>query len=564
MSFYALPFLVLVTIVSIPEAQTKSVKNCPLGHFVSGDTCRKCPPGTYQELAETKVTKCTPCPNNTYTPFHGVVSSTLCIPCPLDETSTKGSVRCTKCPKGEVGACGKCMRCPAGTIIDTSQCKCDPCTDKSYVSTEANKDGCTDCPWGFRANGDHSKCVIAKCKDGFNWNGYECIPCVYNRFRSGSMLLCEECPWGTYTNNLHGPNTECNKCEPGEYVTDLLPQTSMSKDIPKCKKCPEKSTTVGFSKPFCRKKGESCPPNTFEDAEGDCNLCDVNHRVDTKKKKCVPCEENSASPRGVRTKCVACLPGEMPDSYGLCTCSDRYSRQDGVCSLCPAGTYGLHGYCRPCEKGFVSKEGSDACTSCPEGTTTFDGRNKCEPIPSCQIGFIAGLLVQYFHNYWEETCISGTTGCPSIDHRVKKIGRRLFCVNQKGKVVCPPDQVFNGKNKCINCLEGEVLSMRKGKLVCKRCPTGSTSSSKVARKCTSCGEGYLKELGFRAKCVCDSGRFVNDKGNCERCPEGFVYNSSDRNTCIKCENGFTPMNQGSYCGCANPKVVNSEGKCISA
>lgn len=455
------------------------------------------------------------------------------------------------------------MRCPVGTSVNTYQCKCESCSSKSYVATKANTQVCTECPTGFRANGDHSKCVIAKCKDGLFWDGYECFPCSYNEFRSGSMLACEECPWGTYTNNFNGPNPKCFKCKPGQYATDLLPQTFMPEQVPYCEKCPDNSTTVGFSKPFCRKKGQPCPPNTLEDAEGDCILCDFNHRVDSKKKKCVACEGNSTSPRGVRTKCVPCLRGEVPNSYGKCECPDRYSRQDGVCALCPAGTYVQYNSCEPCEKGFVSKEDSDECTACPEGTTTFYGRNKCETIPGCPMGYIAGRLLEY-SPFGVDTCISGMTGCPSLKHRVKKMGENLLCVNAKGKVVCPRHQVFNGKNECLNCWEGAMLTKRKGKLVCKLCPAGSTSSSTIARKCTSCGDGYLKGSGYRGECICNWGRFVNDKGDCERCPKGYATDGDYMNTCIKCENGFSSMFNRRSCGCAGTKVVNSEGKCVSA
>lgn len=563
----AIPLLVLVTIVSLTAAGTKTPKKCTFGEYVSGNTCQKCPPGTYQDKPQTKAKRCIKCPYNTYTPFHGVVSHLLCLPCPRDRTSPEGAARCRKCSKGSVGICDSsatgCIFCPPGTTVTpvTYQCICKSCKENS-VTTKANEEYCTECPPGFRPNSDHSECVPANCEDGLDWDGFACTPCTYNKFRRGNMPWCEECPWGTYTNNMEGPNPKCFKCKPGEYVTDMLPQTSTPENFPHCEKCPKNSKTAGFSKHFCRKRGKPCPDNTVEDAEGDCIVCDYNHRVDTKKKKCVPCEEKSTSPRGIRTKCIPCGPGEVPSSFGECECREGYARKGGVCTICPAGEHTRYAECERCEEGYVSEEGSSECTACPEGSSTFEGRNKCEPIPDCPTGYIEGRGLWYTQFGENEPCISGTTGCPSIAHQVTKIGDKLFCVDEKGKVVCPQRQVFNGKDECIECWEGGMLLMQKGKLVCKSCPIGSTSFSSKARKCTPCGEGFLKSRNYRGQCVCNWGRFVNDDQDCVRCTKGYANDIVGLNTCFKCENGFTPSKHHRSCACASPKEVNSEGKCV--
>lgn len=122
--------------------------------------------------------------------------------------------------------------------------------------------------------------------------------------------------------------------------------------------------------------------------------------------------------------------------------------------------------------------------------------------------------------------------CPSLEHRVRKTPGKLFCVNQKGNFRCSHDQVFNGKDECLNCWEAVMISKPKVELVCKLCPTCSTSSAKLARKSTSCGDGYPKETDFRGEHICNWGRLVNDEGDWERCRKGYTTDVVDINTCI--------------------------------
>ena len=68
-------------------------------------------------------------------------------------------------------------------------------------------------------------------------------------------------------------------------------------------------------KTLCYKSGSSpekrCPVNAFLDADGDCQVCAKNHRVDVKTKRCVPCPKNAISEGGLSTTCRKCPGGQV-------------------------------------------------------------------------------------------------------------------------------------------------------------------------------------------------------------------------------------------------------------
>lgn len=250
------------------------------------------------------------------------------------------------------------------------------------------------------------------------------------------MMACKRYPRGYQSNFGHGRLMKCVLSPPDKFTTDLLPQTLSYEENSYCASGRGRSTTIGFSKPICRIPGAPCPVNTFEDSEGDCNICSPNYRVDARQKTCVLCESGIASMGGSLTKCVPCSVGEVPISSGVCGCPPGSVRSEGVCTPCPEGTWLYFSSCRDCRDNFLSKEGSTKCSPCPDGTFTALGSgNKCEGIPRCPEGYVPGRLVPTA-DFPEEPCVSSKTGCPP-GHVMTLMGKKCFVPERMGKLLVP-------------------------------------------------------------------------------------------------------------------------------
>lgn len=548
--------LALNLLLSTASAQM----TCDTGEFLSGEFCKPCPKGTFQRVSNTTKTACTKCPANSYTPFKGVKSKRLCISCPRNAFSSPGTITCTRCPRGRIFVCDKCIRCPPGTSVNNYSCRCDKCDGRSY-STTFNSVYCSgSCTDGFKVNAKRTGCVRKSCPDGLYFDGYECLPCQYNTYRNGSMPLCKECAFNTVTNNFNGPNPRCIRCPPGQFISDYIAQTRTDESVPYCEVCPDNSITKGFGKPFCREKGAACPPNTFEDQEGDCIVCSKGERADPKLKRCIPCSRKSVSGGGVSQVCVACPAKAYRDAFGQCTCRWGYIKVDGKCEQCPAGTVGgRYSNCRDCPPRRFSRQGDETCRKCPAGTTSAEyGSVACKKVLKCPPKFIPGRLLPD-SPFTNSHCLSGLTGCPPGLNPVVIRGQN-HCAPPKGPPVCPGDEVFDGVNKCLRCYEGGYISKVKGRLRCKNCAGDSFSKSVAAYSCMKCDKGF-SEVDF--ECSCNAGRFINGKGECVPCRNGYFSSESNSVACEKCTNGFTSSRfYHSDCECAPPRVVNSEGKCV--
>lgn len=555
--------LVLVTMASTVQPQ----RNCGLGRYVTSRGCELCPKGTYSD-DRSNATSCKLCPENTYASVRGLVSKTLCLRCSRTEVSPAGSAECTPCQSGFVRTCNKCVRCPPGTpVLGYRSCSCGKC-DRNYIAPDWNTKYCDRCPDGTVANANHTKCNPVRCPDGYYFDGYECFPCEYNRYRNGSMLLCEECPFGTVTNNLNGPNPKCIQCPAGSYTTDLLPQTNTFEQSPLCLKCPPNSTTRGAGKSLCRRWGSKCAPNSVVDFDKDCLACDYNQRVQYSTRTCVPCREGYAAPRGALKRCLKCAKGATGGYFGKCFCKAGFGMQNGVCRPCLKGTVSPENAneCLPCWSISVApRNAMSQCTACPHGTRTIGkDRTKCVKDPKCGPGSI--LRNHDSIANVAPSCVSMRTGCEAGLERVKLRGRTV-CVDRSGKVACPSGSVFDNVNKCVSCTNSRYLSKSfpQGRLVCKKCGAGTISQGGTVRSCTQCPEGfstsheYDRDISY---CYCDAGKYIRaNTGACENCPEGSVNNAWNATHCEKCANGYIASNRKT-CECIGLKVIDRDGNCV--
>lgn len=546
-------YIAVVVLIATTTADAMSI-TCSIGEYRFGTKCRKCPPGTYQNELKTTLPACRQCPTDTYNPFYGVISPKLCFPCPTTETAFEGSPQCRKCPVGRVGICGKCVTCPAGTEISREICACSKCYHGDQTISTENSLRCSSCPEGTVPNNERTECTRGKCRDGFFTAWYGCEACSFNNFQRGNMRLCEDCPWGTVPFNKTGPNSRCVPCPAGSFVSAYMPKSDRR---PRCLPCPKGTTTKSAGKFHCRRPGEKCPADMFEDADGDCSVCDYNHRVDLVTRRCVPCPKNSVSERGIFKQCAPCQRFASTDRYGSCACRRGYHEgNDGKCTPCPAGTRtGLLG-CIPCPVGFFSKPLSEVCEECPEGMTTIkEGSSKCV-VAECKKGFIEARLSRM--GFRDGGCISGATGCPE-GLRLAIRGGAALCVRKDGTVVCPEGEIFNKRDKCIRCTLGDALMKRDGILACRTCPRSAVSPGGLSRSCTPCGNGFTND---EYACYCRNNHFINKKGRCTRCPDQSEARGPNATSCTPCTKGFTTSFPGDSCDCEAPKVLNIDGDCV--
>lgn len=398
---------VLLALVLAQATITSAKVRCPLGHYSKKGACQPCPTGTYQDLKDHTSTYCFPCKAETYSAYRGVVSEHLCIPCPLNRTSARESASCRKCPNDSVGRCGKCLRCKAGEYASPYTCRCDKC--EGYYHSRANAAECEyGCPEGYRTNADNSGCEPSKCEAGYGLYTSFCSRCQFNRYSSADMLTCETCPLGTVTESRQGPNSKCIKCPPGSFVQNMRHRGADRIGYWRCVKCRKGARTNGFGKPLCRVPGRECPKGTFEDFEGDCNICPHGHRVF--KGRCKPCGENRVSWGRNTLGCKLCSKNSIAKTTH-CECAPGYvDGPDNTCRACSAGKF-ARGYCVDCPDGFSSEPGDSTCTPCPDGQwASARGNRRCETVPKCKNGYVYGLFLKSGPT---TQCVNAVTGLPA-------------------------------------------------------------------------------------------------------------------------------------------------------
>lgn len=566
--------LIILSIILIFCETGAHAAKCGLGHYFSFNGCKKCPHGTYKD-SRSNAKSCEPCPPNKYTKVQGVTSSNLCLACPYNAIPSTDRRSCTTCRSGYVGNCGKCVRCPPGTYVDSWSCSCGKCWVFS-IAPNWNQKECDLCPSGLVPNKESTKCVTPKCATGFGYHeyrgGYTCLPCSGNTYRNESMTDCKSCPFGTVTDNLYGPNTRCYQCQPGYIATDWAPQIQSNNRVPVCLKCPPGSTTHEAGNTICRKTGSKCPVNSAEDANGDCIICDFNHRMDYPTRTCMPCPDGFVAPRGAVKKCTKCPKGAVASPYegNVCECKPDLLSFNGTCVPCLKGTGGgwIGDSCQFCDEDSIApRDRMSDCVECPKGTMTV-GRNstKCVPIPKCQPGYIFQTQISGDVSGTERECISMQDGCTTGSKRVIRKGQSI-CIDNAGNVICPTGSVYNKVNKCISCDDGKYIaakSLNSSKLICKNCPKNSISIGETATSCTPCPTGFQADPNFGdAYCYCGQGKFIRQcDGACVRCPKGSVNSVENNVSCKRCTNGFKVDYTNQECQCKSPKIIDADGNCV--
>lgn len=355
---------------------------CDRGYTGAPGFCDPCAPGTYKPTVGSA--PCDLCPQDTYAPAPASPDLRNCLPCQNHSTSPPGSQACT-CDAGHTGPA--CAPCAPGTYkflpgnASCAPCEqggespapaslhCHACPNGTFAG-ETGRSACDNCTAGtYQPGTGASACAL--CAAGYASRPYpprlDCLGCPPGAYApTPGAGACPSCPAGAYSRGLatacdYCPNgmgvTSAQTCAPcwrGEYGQNGL-----------CRPCLPGSYGPSYGAAGC----VPCPTGGYSTSPGatgvtQCLECQASAYWTTQG--CIPCPENTASPRGALSArdCLA-----VPGYYGL----------PGQRALaCPAGSYCPQASMVPsrCPEGSSSQQGSLACTALPASSSVvhqFDG-----------------------------------------------------------------------------------------------------------------------------------------------------------------------------------------------
>lgn len=367
--------------VSVPGSPI-CVDVCPVGTFVSGDTCMPCAAGTYGVGGNV----CRPCPPGTANPEAGMFGiDNACAQCGPGTRSAGGAASCQLCASGTWASASRtfdCTPCPAGTSNDAVGARtngCATCAQGKYAA--AGDPTCNDCPAGTHGSGTGATSVSAceNCAAG-SWSprGYaeaSCTSCSGTDRRGAPPDACDQCnglccPDGADVNcaGCSRDTGRCTSCAKHYYLTQRLVNAT---DVGGCALCNATNCATCDADPFVcmdcdagyslqegacweiKGAGGSCAHN-FECVSfvtlynnyllvpsclgGVC--CDAT----ADRVLCTDCAGGGGS--GVCSKCDAGF-APVPSTGGCAPC------KDAACALCPID----ENLCTECKSGFVISDG---------------------------------------------------------------------------------------------------------------------------------------------------------------------------------------------------------------
>ena len=421
---------------------------CKKGYHLSGSgtsrTCIACTGDTYQPNDDSASTSCTAwetCPKGQYQNDGNTHTDATCSNCAAgtyqDTDDNSGdSTSCTMCPEGTYSSAGQetCDACSDGKqaqvtetigideyVLDSAY-HCITCED-GYDNTDGNK--CDSCTNGqtSKAGAQCSTCAAGK-------QGQRVTTIGINNYVATTAFECVTCEYG-YDNT---DGEQCDACTNGQ----------ISKDGDTCSTCPagqqgQRVTAIGignyvestaFECVTCQdgydntdgEQCDACIAGKYSVNGDTCATCDPGSVTDTLHlvgaSICTPCDAGTYTPDST-IACLNCPPGSVTNtlaSTGATTCTEcppgkwtgdsreackawticdpgyflvgHSSSQDGVCTICPDGSYcpggssysstdldypGIQMYCAPDYEGIdgvaIRSSHSNSCQECPAGFT---------------------------------------------------------------------------------------------------------------------------------------------------------------------------------------------------
>jgi hypothetical protein len=546
---------------------------CGAGSYLSTVGCTICPTGTWSSHGSTS---CKTCPAGQYTKDHK-----SCVNCLAGEYSRKKSDACLKCSEGTVSkekscACtycqagsyadhtlNVCKMCPAGTISDASADSCKSCDPGQYSPAKSQR--CMDCRPSFYSPTPYVKC--SKCPSGqySKAKASACSSCSAGFKVNASQTGCTRAPTPIPT-PTPPPSKSGHLCEPGYYL-------DATSDSFECQRCGE---------------------NTFWPV-GDytCSSCPFLYRVNEDKTGCEEIKYPLNCKPGYYNQylggghylpypCTKCPIGSYRNNdeqnhNPMSTCQEcpagSVTNADQSTCVCPAGRYFESMTCKPCAENTYSAAGAVKCSTCAADYEPNEAQTACvlsstvTPAPTnspsmlpfiskvnnCKAGtyFEARLDICYPCSQSDEYSLDGASFClkcpPGYFSNYEHTG-------------CPVTVQPTSKPTLSRCSVGTYLDMKGFPIVCKPCPTGSTSSFD-STKCDQCLPMYrLNEAKTGCEeagpLTCAPGYYGPYREGyygsypCDKCPAGTVRNNDNfppSYVCQQCPDGEAPNAAQTYC-----------------
>ena len=537
-------------------------KNCPKGWYqsnvgkqycipcnpgktqsVKGSTeCNACAKGKYMPSSEAVKAECLDCAEGTY---QNQVQATGCQLCgsgqygtPNVEIRVSVSVACTACPvatySSAQGVTKKkdCNSCPPGKasseIGNTKSSDCIPCSPNTYANTSKTVT-CYQC--GSSSSSTKGATFCGQCNAGKFMNlAKECEICVPGKVSAYGKKECTDCQAGYYTNVDH---SGCDPCAAGKY-SEQLRQTTEGTCLP-CKLGTYSSATGAGNANLCNK----CQPGRYSNTKQNdigCNPCPKGYMQDI---------SGSASCKLLGTDAIGLGGGaaevKVPPGSYLTGCTSE--KDDTSCTgfaTCPMGWVGS------------TTELIQQCSSCPEGTSSFEGTTRCR---MCSKGKFSNTMAS-------AACID----CDVQFFQPQDLKPSTKCIS------CPAGYIqdLKGESLCLdtagikpdNCGDDEYWVPNKeksNKAGCEQCPAGGycvgpieASGVRSLFGWARCKDDQTFERCLGKACLGAAnpllaGKYINSSGSDpatidqqERCAHGHVNPPINNTRCSRCLPTFAP------------------------
>ena len=519
----------------------KVCTTCPVGEYnISKSKCEVCSRGFFGDVSGEG---CKACPGGKY---QDTVGTTSCKGCESGKISVlTGSSRCISCTKGQyqdITGQSVCKKCDSGKFSSPDGKSCLPCRPGFYNNKEGQFE-CLPCRPGWKSATGQQVCKA--CPTGYYENDNTCVGCegdsVPNFNEEGSSrcircagLNCQVCP-----PLYKSANGKCEKCPVGDVAqgtqcVPCKPGVEYNADKQYCTPC--ELGKYRFT-PATDTRCIECPKGKYQDFTGQsrCKECDYGKYIEfTSRTVCKSCpiEKPITFNQGANAvnKCEECPTGK----YVIFQ----------VCGSCITGTFIKNGICENCPSGYESTtQNADSCSVCPTGKAALPGK-QC----SVCIGYA------YQNEEGQESCktcavASGsTTGCSSciagkyFDSDCKECPAGYWSgIRQKECTKCIEGryQALTSQEFCDKCVKGKYQDTP-GNSICKQCEFGKFQSYTGQKTCVKCPAGQLQGNSGRLKCdLCPVGKYSEETGmvvasGCKNCPSGYF---STAGICEKCTEG---------------------------
>ena len=281
----------------------------------------------------------------------------------------------------------------------TTTCEVENCA--SCVTNQSN--ACDTCDDGYHTqNGECvANCTAGSCESGYTCNLetgaceedeepeptcsiQNCVSCDENNINS-----CVRCEAGYYKRYTSETTFGCTACGDGTYAIEGSDDCTICPLNADCSSKTSFACNAGY---------------TWNEEDNECSPCAIGkYKSTVGNGACETCTggQTTASTGSTSANdCVAAAPacenGTIDD--GTCYCNQGYTKDNGICVACEAGTY-------------KDGSGNDVCMPCPNGTYSSGTANTgCTPCPnnadcSSKTGFSCNA------NYYANG--SSCTPCPN-------------------------------------------------------------------------------------------------------------------------------------------------------